>query len=109
MAEATDNLSYKERLAIVRYRSAVLVLAHQKAIKAVKAQFRAQGIWLGNVSNRTINMMADAWFEAHRDELITKAKNVIVTWPGFAYLRINAQKENEPKSTTSAVQISGAQ
>jgi hypothetical protein len=72
MAEATDNLSYKERLAITRYRSAVLVLAHQSARKAVKAQFRAQGIKLNDVSARTISIMADAWFDAHREDHISK-------------------------------------
>jgi hypothetical protein len=47
---------------------------------------------------------------------MAEAAEDIATWPGFARwrlpsanIRTNAQKENEPKSIASAVQMSGAE
>jgi hypothetical protein len=46
---------------------------------------------------------------------MAEAAEAIATWPGFERWRVpdanisnNAQKQSEPKSTTSALQISGA-
>ena len=90
------------------HRHAVLVLAHQSARKAIKAQLRAEGLKLSQFSAKDISIRAEAWFDVHRQELIAEAEQVIATSPLFAYLRINAQTQNEPISTTSAVQILGA-
>ena len=55
-------------------RSAVLCpLARQKAVKAVKERLRAQGLKLAQFSARDIYILADAYFEVHRQRLIEAA------------------------------------
>ena len=90
-------------------------LARRAAIKAVNANLRAEGARLTLAPPRTIRLFANAYFAVHRDELIAEAEQIIATSPLFARWRLpsanlktNAQKQNEPKSTTSALQISGA-
>jgi hypothetical protein len=109
MAQASRSLSPKqihERLQ--QHRSAVAVLARQSARRTIKAQLRAEGLKVSQFTAKDISIRADAWFDVHRDELIAEAEQVIATSPLFAYLKINAQTQNDPKSTTSAVQILGA-
>ena len=106
---ATRSLSPKQILErMQRHRSAVAVLARQSARRAIKAQLKAEGLKISQFTAKDISIRADAWFDAHRAELIAEAEQVIATSPLFAYLRINAQTQNEPISTTSAVQILGA-
>jgi hypothetical protein len=50
----------------------------------VKRQFQAQGVKLHDLTARQITIWAQAWFDAHSDEL---AKRNIATWPGFAQWR----------------------
>ena len=55
-------------------RSAVLcTLARQKAVKAVKERLRAQGLKLAQFSAGDIYILADAYFEVHRQRLIEAA------------------------------------
>ena len=108
MAEANASLSPKALEGIRWHQVAVRVLAHQSAQRAIRARLRAQGVRLTDVTARDISIQARAWFDVHRDELIAEAEQVIATSLRFAYLRINAQTQNEPISTTSAVQILGA-
>jgi hypothetical protein len=74
------------------------------------------------ISLNEINSCSSAFLERfqhgaqHRERLIVEAKQIIATSPLFAPWRLpganinsNAQTENEPKSTSSAVQNSGAQ
>jgi len=77
---------------------------------------RAQGLKPQHFSAREIALLADYYLNQHRARLIAEAEETINTWPGFARWRLpganiesNAQKQNEPKSTTSVVQMSGAQ
>ncbi len=70
-----------------RYRWAVIALARQRAIKAIKRQFKAQGVRLSEVSNRDIHILADAYLEVHRAQLVAEAEKIIATWPGFARWR----------------------
>ena len=93
---------------VQRHRQAVMVLAHQATQRAIRARLRAQGVRLTDVTAKGISIQARAWFDVHRDELIAEAEQVIATSPRFAYLRINAQTEKPPISTTSTLQISGA-
>ena len=95
---------------------AVIVLAHQSARKAIKAQLRAEGLKLSQFSAKDISIRADAYFDVHRERLIAEAEQIVATSPYFARWRLPsanittvAQSENEPKSTTSAVQMSGAE
>jgi hypothetical protein len=112
---ATRSLSPKraaERMQ--RFQSAVRTIALFKAKKAVQAQIRARGEKISDYSNKEISLLANDHFAQHREELIAKATQVVATFPEFspfvcANLETNAQKENEPKSTTSVVQMSGAQ
>jgi hypothetical protein len=66
------------------HRHAVIVLARQSAIKAIKAQIRAQGDKLSQVPGRTIRVFADAYFDVHRERLIAEAGQIIATSPYFA-------------------------
>jgi microcystin-dependent protein len=88
----------------------------QSARRAVRAQIRANGQKIAQFSAREISVLAEAHLAQHRERLRAEAEHAIATWPGFAYLRVPganiktvAQSENEPKSTTSAVQMSGAE
>jgi hypothetical protein len=59
-------------------RSAVLyTLARCAAIKAVKAQFQAQGVRLSYISARDIRAFADAYLAEHRAELIEQARETV--------------------------------
>jgi hypothetical protein len=66
------------------HRHAVIVLARQSAIKAIKAQIRAQGDKHSQVPGRTISVFADAYFDVHRERLIAEAGQIIATSPYFA-------------------------
>jgi hypothetical protein len=100
-----------------QHRQCVIVLARQSARKAIKAQLRAEGLKLRQFSARDISIRADAYLDVHRERLIAEAEQVVATSPYFARWRLpdcanietDAQSENEPKSTTSAVQMSGAE
>jgi hypothetical protein len=117
MAQAARSLSPKQILGRIRqHRQCVIVLAHQSARKAIKAQLRAEGLKLSQFSAKDISIRAEAWFDVHRQELIAEAEQIVATSPYFARWRLPsanittvAQSENEPKSTTSAVQMSGAE
>ena len=114
VAKASRSLSPK-RLAerMQQHRQAVMVLARQSAKRTVKDHIRAQGLKLAEFTARDLNELAEAEFERNRAQLIAEAEHLIETWPGLAYLRCAelvtaAQNQSEPKSTTSALQISGA-
>jgi hypothetical protein len=98
---------------ILRHRSAVMTLARMRAKKAVLLELRAQGFKPQHFSIREIAVLTDYYVNQHRARLMAEAAEIIETWPGFASFRANlstdAQKENEPRSITSAVQMSGAQ
>jgi hypothetical protein len=93
---------------VQRHRHAVMVLAHQAAQRAIRARLRAQGVRLTDVTAKDISIQATAWLDARCEELIAEAEQLINTSPRFAYLRINAQTEKPPISTTSTLQLSGA-
>ena len=99
--------------AMSRHNWAVNALARQSAIKEIKREFRAQGVRLTEVPNKVIHILADAYLDVHRAQLVAEAEHSIATWPGFARWRCanlssDAQSEKARKSITSAVQISGA-
>ena len=95
-----------------RFQLAVRTIALLKAKKSVQAQIRARGQRISDYSCRDINILANAEFERNREELITKAVAVCLTFnefAGCANLVTNAQSKIEPISTTSTVQMSGAE
>jgi hypothetical protein len=101
-------------------RSATYSLALQRAKRTVEWQLRAQGEKISHYSHRELVQLAEAELERNRHELIAWAKPIVEQWTregmfgkraqrAFgANLTTNAQKENEPNSTTSTVQILGA-
>jgi hypothetical protein len=83
MAGANRTLSPKRAAERMRqHRHAVMVLAKQS--KAIKAQLRAQGVKLSEVSAKDINIQVDTYFDVYRERLIAEAEHTIETWPGFA-------------------------
>ena len=106
---ATRSLS-PDRIAqkLREHRTVVAVLAMQGAKRAVKVQIRANGLKVAHYSAKKIAVLAEAHLAQHREQLRADAEHTINTWPGFAYLRTNAQTETQPISTTSAVQMLGA-
>jgi hypothetical protein len=93
----------------------VMVLAHRRARKAVERQLQEQGLKPRYMALREINLLAQDYLAQHGEQLRAEAEHAIATWPGFARWRLpgadittNAQKQSEPISTTSALQISGA-
>ena len=114
---ATRSLSPNRIVQKLReHRQCVIVLARQSARKAIKAQLRAEGLKLSQFSAKDISIRAEAYFDVHRERLIAEAEHIVATSPYFARWRLPsanittvAQSENEPKSTTSAVQMSGAE
>ena len=68
MAKAVRSLSPKqiqERIQRHRHAVLVLVLAHQSARKAIKAQLRAEGLKLSQFLAKDISIRAEAWFDVH--------------------------------------------
>ena len=114
MTEATVILSpNRATQRMLRHRSAVITLARMRAKKAVLLELRAQGLKPQHFSSREIAVLTDYYLNQHRAQLMAEAAEAIATWPGFARWRLpsanietDAQKQNEPKSTTSAVQNS---
>jgi len=99
---ATQSLS-PNRIAqkLREHRHAVIVLAHQSARKAIKAQLRAEGLKLSQFSAKDISIRAEAWFDVHRQELIAEAEHAIATWPGFERWRLPPGHEMFVKSHKS--------
>ena len=114
---ATQSLS-PNRIAqkLREHRHAVIVLAHQSARKAIKAQLRAEGLKLSQFSAKDISIRAEAYFDVHPERLIAEAEQIVATSPYFARWRLpdcsnienSAQNQNPQTSTTSTVQMSGA-
>ena len=117
MAQAVRSLSPKQiHKRTQQHRQAVMILAHRRAKKAVERELQSRGLKPRYIAPREINQLAHDYLAQHRPELLAEADHAIATWPGFARWRLpsadittNAQKENELKSTTSAVQNLGAQ
>jgi hypothetical protein len=113
---ATRSLSPKQILERTQqHRQAVMVLAHRRVRKAVERQLQEQGLKPRYMALREINLLAQDYLAQHGEQLRAEAEHAIATWPGFARWRLpsadittNAQKQSEPISTTSALQISGA-
>ena len=74
-----------------KLRYAAMAWAMQSAKTAVKEDIRAKGQKLGQFSCKEISLLAEDYFAAHMEELVTKAAHDVATWPGFAKLRASAQ------------------
>lgn len=88
MAEASRSLSPKRAAEkMLRYRHAVIVVAMQRAKRAVQANIRARGLKIAQFSAREITEQAEAYMAQHREELIAKAAEDVATFPEFAPYR----------------------
>ena len=117
MAQAVRSLSPKQILEKTqRHRQAVMVLARLAAKKAVQDQLRAQGVRVSLFPYAELMRQAGEYLAKH-PELYQQAleranrmtaEGVFGKRAQRAYLLTNARSENEPKSTTSSVQMLGA-
>jgi hypothetical protein len=92
-----------------------MVLARRSARKAIEARLKGQGVRVSFVPPSVINALTNDYLAEHRAFFVVEAKQAIATRPVFARWRLpsanvlnDAQKQSEPKSTTSAVQMLGA-
>jgi len=77
-----------------------------RAKKIVQAQIRAKGQRIADFKAREISHLAEDYLAQHGERLRAEAAHTIATSPGFARWRraeltTDAQKQSEPKSTTS--------
>jgi len=77
----------------IRFHCAVRTLALHRAKTAVIAQIRADGLKLGQFSNREIDEKREAYFAAHMEELINQAIEDVWRMPSFARYR---QQQTQP-------------
>jgi len=120
MAKANRTLSQatieKHReAAIAKHNQAVAMLARRAANNAIKARLREQGVRITLMMPKDINAPAYEYLAEHRERLRAEAEHIIATSPHFKAWRLpcaeissDAQTQTQAKSTTSALQISGA-
>ena len=112
MAEAVRSLSPKQILERVRlHRQAVMVLARLAAKRAVQDELRAQGVRVTTYPHAEVMRRAGEYLANHPELYqlaFERAHKLGYIDPRLTKVTSDAQKQNEPKSTTSAVQISGA-
>jgi hypothetical protein len=113
LSQPTINKHHQRK--IEKHRFAVMMLARSQAVKVIKARLREQGVRLTLVKPKDINAPAYEYLAQHRDQLIAEAERIIATSPIFKSYRLpcaeissDAQTQTQPKSTISALQISGA-
>ncbi len=111
MAQAVRSLSPKQILERTQqHRQAVMLFARLAAKRAVQDEMRAQGVRASLVPHAEIMRQAREYLDTHPELYqlaLERAKRIGYIDPR-ANINNNAQSENEPKSTTSALQISGA-
>ena len=112
---ATRSLSPKQiQERIQQHRLAVMVLARRSARKAIEAKLKGQGVRVSFVPPCEIMTLTNDYLAKHRAFFVVEAKQAIATRRGFKRWRlpdcvkINAQTEKQPISTTSVVQKLGA-
>jgi hypothetical protein len=89
------------------YPSVIACLVRFKAVKCVKREIAAAGIKLGDVTNAQIQLLAQAYAEGHRDELIRVACDMVRTGAELQRLaeqeaRRRAKAKPKPKDITPA-------
>jgi hypothetical protein len=70
MADIHDN-------PLLNYPHVIVTLMKQRAIKIVKQELAAQGIKLWDVTSAQIQLLAAAYVQAHRDEMIKVACDTV--------------------------------
>jgi hypothetical protein len=106
---ATRSLSPKqiaERTQL--HRQAVIQFARLAAKRAVQEALRAQGVRVSLFPHAELMRQAGEYLAAHPELYQLALERAHKLGYVGANLKTNAQKQSEPKSTTSALQISGA-
>jgi hypothetical protein len=106
---ATRSLSPKRLAERARlHRQAVALLARLAAKRAVQDQLRAQGVRVSLVPPAEIMRQAREYLANHPELYQLALERAHKLGYVGANLTTNARSENEPKSTTSPVQMLGA-
>ena len=85
MAKAKPILSSKREAERLRQRhQATFILARRQAKKAVEQRLKEDGERLTTYPYRQLELLADAYFNQHKAELLANASQLIDAWPGFA-------------------------
>jgi hypothetical protein len=97
---ATRSLSPKRALERRRqHRACVLTLALQAAQRTIRAQLRAEGRRIHDLTYRELRLRAEEYFEAHKAELIGEAAVIVATSPGFERWRLPTTAEIKDAQT----------
>jgi hypothetical protein len=64
-------------LPLLNYPHVIVTLMRQRAIKIVKRQLAAQGIGLHQVTSAQIQLLAQAYVQSHREEMIRVACDTV--------------------------------
>jgi hypothetical protein len=109
MAKAVRSLSPK-RIAerTQQHRQAVMLFARLAAKRAVQDELRAQGVRVSLVSHAEVMRQAGEYLANHPELYQLALERARKLGYVGANVSSDAQKQSEPISTTSAVQISGA-
>jgi hypothetical protein len=112
MAKAVRSLSPKQIAERTQqHRQAVMLFARLAAKRAVQDEMRAQGVRVTLVPHAEIMARGREYLDTHPElyqQAVERAQRMGYVDPRSADIKTNAQKQSEPKSTTSALQISGA-
>jgi hypothetical protein len=109
MAKANPSIQQIKQAQL--HRQAVIQLARLAAKRAVKEEMRGQGVRMTLVRPAIIAEKAGEYLATHPElyqQALERAKRMGYVDPLSANFKTNAQTPSEPKSTTSALQISGA-
>jgi hypothetical protein len=109
---ATRSLSPKQILERTQlHRQVVLLFARLAAKRAVQDQLRSQGVRVSLFPHAEVMRQAGEYLANHPELYqlaLERAKRLGYVDPRCADISTNAQKQSEPKSTTSALQMLGA-
>jgi hypothetical protein len=83
------------------------VLAVYRAKKIVQDQIRRQGHKVSEYTAAEIKTMAEMWLAMHKEELVAEAKRMAASSPELTKM-LEKEQRQQPKSTTSTVQMSCA-
>ena len=94
LSEALDRANAQAQV----LNAAVMTLARRKAINVIKEQLRAEGL-TRPLPPSDILPLANAYLDAHREELISEAKAVVERWraEGVFGKRARAAVHKTPK------------
>ena len=82
---------------LINYPRLIATLVRQRTIKIIKRELQARGVELGQLAPYQVRMLAEAYFESHRAELIRVACDTVLTAD-----RLRQMAENEAQRRAKA-------